>query len=69
MIPAETLTEIINIQYGKKLRMSLGLKQAETNLFFGKRGFTVVVSPRCGTDSELNNVTADLIRSYIEEIS
>lgn len=64
-----TLTEIINIQYGKKLRMSLGLKQAEANLFFGKRGFTVVVSPRCGTDSELNNVAADLIRSYIEEIS
>lgn len=64
-----SLNETISIQYGKKLRISLGLKQAEVNLFFGRRGFSVVVSPRCGTDSELNELAAGLIRSYIDEIA
>ncbi|MDL2221424.1 CRISPR-associated primase-polymerase type B [Parabacteroides sp. OttesenSCG-928-N08] len=56
--------EVINISYGKKIRMQLGLKQAEINLFYGKRGFSVVKSPRCGTDSELNDVTAELIQQF-----
>lgn len=59
------VSEIINIQYGKKIRIKMGLKQAEINLFFGRRGFTVVKSPRCGTDEELNQITADLIQNYI----
>lgn len=58
------VTEIIDIQYGKKLRISVGMKQAETNVFFGKRGFSVVKSPRSGTDDKLNDITAQLIRSF-----
>jgi hypothetical protein len=58
--------EIINIQYAKKIRVSMGLKQAEINLFFGKRGFSVVKSPRCGTDKELNDVVAELIQTFID---
>ena len=60
-------TETINIQYGKKLRMTLGNKSAEVNLFYGRRGYTVAISPRNGTDEELNEITADLIRVYINE--
>lgn len=56
--------EVINISYGKKIRMQLGLKQAEINVFYGKRGFSVVKSPRCGTDGEMNDVTANLINSF-----
>ena len=59
------VTEIINIHYGKKIRMTLGLKQSEINLFYGKRGYSVVKSPRCGTNAELNTVSADLINSFI----
>jgi len=59
------VTEIINIQYGKKIRVKMGLKKAESNLFFGKRGFSVVISPRTGTDGELNEVVAGLIQTYI----
>lgn len=62
------LDEVINIQYGKKLRISLGQKRAEVNLFFGKRGFSVVISPRCGTDKELNTLAADMIKAYIAEM-
>ena len=30
--------EVINIQYGKKIRAKLGVKKAEVNLFYGHRG-------------------------------
>lgn len=60
--------EIIDIQYGKKIRISMGMKQAEINLFFGKRGFSVVKSPRSGTNTELNDLTAQLIQSFIYQL-
>lgn len=59
------ITEIINISYGKKIRMRLRLKQAEVNLFYGKKGFSVTISPRTGTDNELNELAAKLIQSFI----
>ena len=62
------VVEIINISYGKKIRMKLGLKQAEINLFYGKRGFSVVKSPRCGTSSELNDITSDLISAFLAQM-
>ena len=60
------VTEVINISYGKKIRLALGIKQAEVNVFFGKRGFTVVQSPRCGTNPELNQIAADFITAFFE---
>lgn len=59
------VTEIINIQYAKKIRARTGLKEAEVNLFLGKKGFSVVVSPRSGTNVELNELLAELIREYL----
>ena len=61
------VTEIINIQYGKKIKASLGLKKAEVNLFYGKKGFSVVVSPRTGTDDSLNGLLAATVQSFINE--
>lgn len=60
------VTEIQSIQYGQKIRMKMGLKQAEINLFFGKRGFSVVKSPRCGTNAELNDICSTLIQNFID---
>lgn len=62
-----TITEIRNINYGKKLRFKIGFKQAEINLFFGKHGFTVVQSPRTGTDPDLNNLMAEVVESFLAE--
>ena len=59
------VAEVINIQYGKKIRLKMGMKQAEINLFFGKKGFSVVQSPRTGTNAELNQLMADLIIGFI----
>ena len=58
--------EIINIQYGKKIRFEMGLKKAEVNLFFGKKGFSVVQSPRSGTNAELNRLMAELVTTFID---
>jgi tetratricopeptide (TPR) repeat protein len=56
------IDEIENISYGKKFKLHAGLSQAEINLFFGKKGFSVVASPRQGTSPELN----DLMKNYVE---
>lgn len=58
--------EIVSIQYGKKVRAVLGMRQAEVNIFYGKRGFSVVISPRAGTDEELNNLLAESARQFLE---
>ena len=63
------LYEQINIQYGKKLRMKLGARLAEINLFYGKRGFSVVQSPRGGTSAEFNQLMSDLINAYLCEVT
>ena len=62
-----TLYETKNIQYGKKLRFRLDKKCAELNLFFGKRGFTVVESPKTGTDIKLNQLCADIVKQFLSE--
>lgn len=61
------VTEIINIQYAKKIRARLGQKESEVNLFYGKRGFSVVISPRLGTNEELNELLADLVKSFLQK--
>lgn len=60
------VTDIVNIQYGKKIKAELGLKKAEVNLFYGKRGFSVVISPRTGTDESLNSLLAEAVESFID---
>ena len=60
------VTDMISIQYGKKIRVKMGLKEAEINIFYGRKGFSVVKSPRCGTNPELNDVCAQLIQGFID---
>lgn len=62
------ISEIVNIQYGKKLRCKIGLRQAEINLFYGRRGFSVVQSPRTGTDAEANELMAQVIQCFLAEM-
>jgi len=63
------INETKNIQYGKKIRVQVGMKQAEVNLFFGKHGFSIVKSPKCGTSEEMNALLADLVGSFINTYS
>ena len=59
------VSEVINISYGKKIRTKMRLRQAEVNLFYGKKGFSVVKSPRTGTDDEFNELMVELIQAFI----
>lgn len=61
--------EVINIQYAKKIRCRLGLRKGELNLFYGKRGYSVVETTRRGTDDELNHLIADITRSFLADTS
>lgn len=61
-----TTTEIISIHYGKKFRFAMGSRLAEINLFYGKRGYTAVISPRNGTNNDLNQVCWQLITEMFE---
>lgn len=62
------LYEVLDIQYGKKLRFRMGQKLAEINLFYGKRGFSVVQTPKGGTSAELNELMVQLVNGFIDTI-
>ena len=60
------VTNVQDIQYGKKIYSSLGLRTSEVNIFFGKKGFSVVQSPKRGCSAELNEVIADILTCYFQ---
>lgn len=54
--------DIINIHYGKKFVFSFGNGcWAEINVFYGKKGFTVVKSPKRGRDPRLEGIVYELL--------
>jgi len=60
-----SIEEIRDIQYGKKFGFAHGLHRAELNIYYGKKGFSVVISPRCGTHDELNKLVHALVSELI----
>ena len=56
---------VSDIRYGKKFGVKMGILLGEINLFYGKKGFSVVQSPKRGTSNELNQVAADIIHSFL----
>ncbi len=50
------VVEVSNINYGKKFRFQLNQHWSEINLFYGKKGFTVVKTPKKGSNSELMEI-------------
>lgn len=57
--------DVVSIHYGKKFKFALGHRQAEINLFYGKKGYTAVISPRNGTHAELNQICWQLITEML----
>lgn len=45
-----------DIQYGKQLTLAHGVHQAALNLFYGKKGFSIVVVPKRNTHPELSEL-------------
>ncbi len=63
-----TVDSVTDISYGKKFKCHIGLRQAECNVYYGKRGFSVQISPRTGTDPELNQLLQQLLQTLISDI-
>lgn len=59
--------EVVSIAYGRKFWMSVGTKRAQVVLYYGKRGFSVVIPPCSITDVSLNEVAVEIINSFLEE--
>lgn len=55
------LDEVTDIQYGKKLRFRFGGAWAELNVFHGKNGFSIVKSPKRGSDEALCSLVQELL--------
>lgn len=62
------IVQVRSIQYGKKILTRIGNKTAETNVFCGRNGFTVVMSPKRGTNPEVNVMVAELIESFFDTL-
>ncbi|MCS6990441.1 MAG: hypothetical protein NZL95_01095, partial [Chitinophagales bacterium] len=52
-------TEPIN--YGRKIKVQNGIRWAELNIFYGKRGYSIVRTPKTGSDEQLAEVAAVLV--------
>ena len=59
---SETLVN--NINYGKKMVFVINNIWAEINIFYGKKGFSVVKTPKHGSNSEL----ADIVQKILCEL-
>jgi hypothetical protein len=59
------LIAILPINYGRKIRVKAGIHQAELNLFYGKKGYTLVKTPKSGTNPELASLTFTIIDPII----
>ncbi len=61
------VTESQEIQYGKQISFTAGEHQAELNIFFGKRGFSVVKSTKTLCSDELNEIAYQLVMELIDD--
>jgi hypothetical protein len=59
------LKEATDIQYGKKLQLNMGKDLAEINVFFGKKGFSVVNVPK----RQSNESLAQLAVFIVEQVT
>lgn len=60
-----SIIEVIPIQYGKKIIFGVKHFWAEINVFHGKKGFSVVKTPKNGSNEELTQIANDLVNNII----
>jgi hypothetical protein len=63
------LLEVIPIQYGKKIKFGVKHFWAEINVFHGKRGFSVVKTPKSGSNAQLTDIAYDLVNDVIYNLN
>lgn len=64
-----TVLEIRHIHYGLKIYCKVPPQLAEVNVFYGKRGFSVVMSAKAATSAELNKRVYELVFEYLFNVA
>lgn len=59
------IVETAPINYGRKVKVKAGAYWAEINIFYGKRGFSVVKTTKSGSNAELAELAAQVIESIL----
>lgn len=59
------IATIENIQYGKKIKVVAAHIWAEVNLFYGKKGFSVVITPKTGCNLQLGELAKLAIEQFL----
>lgn len=63
------LDEVRDIHYGKKLIFKSGRHRGEVNLYWGRKGFSVVVQPKAGMHQPLSEAAEMIVWSGIAEFT
>ena len=61
------LIQATAIHYGKKLRVTAGRYWAELNIFYGKKGYSIVKTPKNGSNDQLADLAYQVIYNLIHE--
>ena len=59
------LTAVERLNYGLKFGIRQGYRTAEVNAFYGKKGFSLVRSPKTGTDPALSTLLYDKLYALL----
>lgn len=59
------IVETAPINYGRKVRVKAGNYWAEINIFYGRRGFSVVKTTKSGSNAELADLAAGVIANLL----
>jgi len=59
------IEDVVTINYGKQFRLKISHLRAEVNVFYGKKGFSVVRSSKSGINEELTDAAHDIIYTYL----
>ena len=60
-----TVKDIVDINYGKKIVLSKGFAWGEVNVYHGRHGFSIIQSPKRGSDANIARQTEELIRNIL----
>ena len=60
------ILSMTDISYGRQILAQVGLNKAQVNVFYGKHGFSVVRTNKCGTSADLAETLGQLVEQFIE---
>lgn len=61
-----SIKDVRNIHYGKKIKINYKNQWAELNVFYGKRGYTVVKTPKRGSSLELAGLAGEILTNFLK---